>query len=177
MKKYYRGYVLVWLLGLMLSGGCGPIVVTEEYQHFETIYVGWLDLGENKFSEFGYGSKKEWVNEIKTQNIDGIQAYTRAYMRGWHVIGAPSPSASIPWGDPNTLVITFTNIKSSMGGLQCDMSFYNGRTRKLMKRINENPPIVAFGPVWSNVSLSGRLSNAMYSMAYDIKYYLTTNEK
>ncbi len=177
MKKYYGAYVGAWFLGMVVSGGCGPIVVTEEYQHFETIYVGWLDLGENKFSEYGYKKKDEWVKEVETLNIDYLQYYTRGYMRGWHVIGAPSPSASIPWGDPNTLVITFTNVKGSWGELQCEMSFYNGKTRKVMKRVHEDPPFLSFGQGWSNMSLSGRLSNAMYSMAYDIKYYLTTNEK
>ncbi len=178
MKSRFNRYVAFGIIGMVLTSmtaGCGPVRVSEQYQKFNKIYVGWLDLGEQHWMKFGYGTKGEWLDEIKTQNIDSLQSYTRSYMKGWNVIGAASRYARIPWA-PHTLVIVFSKVSLIGNQLQCEMSFYDGGTKKLLYRRLEEPSPISYNPYggFSNMSFSGQLSNSLYNMAYDIKYYLTT---
>ena len=79
MKSRFNRYVVLGMIGIagmMLAGGCAPVRVTQQYQKFNRIYVGWMDLGEKNYAAYGYGTKSEWEQEIKTQNIDSLQAYT-----------------------------------------------------------------------------------------------------
>ena len=181
MKSRFGKYLVLGMIGIagiMLAGGCGPVRVTEQYQKYNRIYVGWMDLGAHNWKKYGYGTEGEWVNEIKTQNIESLQEYTREYMKRWNVIGADSMHSAIPW-DQGTLVILFSHVTLAAGTnqLQCEMSFYDGGTRKLLKRIYEKPSPISYNPWggYSNMSFSGQLSNSMYGVAYDIKYHLTTD--
>ena len=181
MKNKFGKYVVLVMtvvMGMMLAGGCAPIRVTEQYQKYNRIYVGWMDLGEKNYAAYGYGTKSEWEQEIKSQNIDSLQAYTRSYMKRWNVIGADSKTSVIT-RDPNTLVIKFTHVVLTPGTAQltCTMSFYDGGTGKLLKTVHEAPSSVDYNPWggYSNWSFSGKLSNSMYGVAYDIKYNLTTD--
>ncbi|MCL5278245.1 MAG: hypothetical protein M1517_10810 [Deltaproteobacteria bacterium] len=180
MKNRLGRYLAFGAIGIILAGianGCGPVRVTEQFQKFNRIYVGWVDFGEQNWTKYGYGTKGEWTDEIRTQNIDSLQSYTRGYMKGWNVIGADSRSSVTPW-DQNTLVILFSHVSLTPGTNQfrCEMSFYDGGTRKLLKRVNEQPSPISYNPYggWSNASFSGQLSNSMSGVAYDIKYYLTS---
>ena len=179
MKSSFNRYVVLGMavvMGMMLAAGCGPVRVTKQYQKFNRIYVGWMDLGENKYAAYGYGTKREWEQEIKSQNIDSLQEYTREYMKRWNVIGANSKTAVIT-RDPNTLLIKFTHVvlTPGTGQLTCTMSFYDGGTGKLLKTVHEAPSSVDYNPWggYSNWSFSGKLSNSLSGVAYDIKYYLT----
>ncbi len=179
MKSSFNRYVVLGMavvMGMMLAAGCGPVRVTKQYQKFNRIYVGWMDLGENNYAAYGYGTKREWEQEIKSQNIDSLQEYTREYMKRWNVIGANSKTAVIT-RDPNTLLIKFTHVvlTPGTGQLTCTMSFYDGGTGKLLKTVHEAPSSVDYNPWggYSNWSFSGKLSNSLSGVAYDIKYYLT----
>ena len=181
MKNRFGRYVALIIISLFFAGmwtGCAPVRVTAQYQKYNRIYVGWIDLGEKNYAAYGYGTKGEWEQEIKTQNIDSLQAYTRSYMKRWNVIGADSRTSVIT-RDPNTLVIKFTHVVLTPGTAQltCTMSFYDGGTGKLLKTVHEAPSSVDYNPWggYSNWSFTGKLSNSMYGVAYDIYYQLTTD--
>ncbi len=179
MKSRFDRYVVLGMavvMAMMLAGGCAPVRVTEQYQKFNRIYVGWMHLGENNWKRYGYGTRGEWIDDIRSENIDSLQSYTRGYMKGWNVIGADSRTSPIPW-DPNTLVILFSDVSLNGNQLRCKMSFYDGGTRRLLYHRYEQPSPISYNPYggWSNASFTGQLSNSMYGIAYDIKYYLTTD--
>ncbi len=159
-----------------LSSGCGPVRVSKQYQKFNRIYIGWLDLGKDDWVKFGYGNQKEWIDEIKAQNIN-LQTYTREDMRGLQVIGADSKTSAVPWHS-DTLVIEFTHVSLIANQLQCEMSLYDGGTRKLIKSVGVQPWPFSFNSSGdsSDMSLNGQLSNTMHNLAQDIKTYLTTGQ-
>ncbi len=180
MKNRFSRYVALVGISLFFAGmwaGCAPIRVSSQYQKFNRIYVGWMDLGVNNWKSFGYATRQEWEQEIQSQNVNSLQEYTREYMKRWNVIGADSRTSVIP-RDPNTLVIKFTNVRlaPTTAQLVCTMSFYDGGTGRLLKTIHEEPSSVDYNPWggYSNWSFSGRLSNSMYGVAYDIKAALTS---
>lgn len=182
MKNRVGKYVAMVIIGMVFAGmgtGCGPIRVAQQYQKYDRIYVGWMDLGVNNWKAFGYASRQEWEQEIQSQNVNSLQEYTREYMKRWNVIGADSRTSVIT-RDPNTLVIKFTHVVLTPGTAQltCTMSFYDGGTGRLLKTFHEEPSSVDYNPWggYSNWSFSGRLSNSMYGVAYDIKAALTTGD-
>lgn len=196
--------MMIGLVPLMMLGCFGNIKVNREFQKYNMIYVNWLDLGEENYATYDYGSKDEWVEEIKSQNI-ALQQYIKKYLCGystnasgnkhkeqeehaelgytyqapnckWNITGAGSKVESIPQS-PTTIVIKFSNVKLNPDTtqLRCEMGFYDGDTGQLIKQVHEYPSPMSYNPFssWSNASFSGKLSNSMYGIAYDIKYYLT----
>ena len=160
------------LCTFLVSLGCATVTVKPAFQKYKAIYVSWLDLGDYNYKSYGYPTQKEWIDEIKSQNIDGLQKYTRDYMRGWKVTGAESKFAVAP-RNPETIVVKFTNVVSNNlnFSLRCEMDFYDGANGKLLKKVNVESSTIGFG--YSNYSFGGRLMNAMYNLAYNIQYYLT----
>ncbi len=180
MKNWFNRYLVFFaVVGMILveiAVGCGPVRISKQYHKFNRIYVGWVDLGEQDWVKFGYETKSEWIDEIKAQNVN-LQTYTKKDMKMLHVIGADSKTSAIPWS-PDTLVILFSHVSLIANQLQCEMSFYDGGTRKLLKRMDVQPWPFSFNSSSdsSNMSLSGELSNSMYNMAQDIKTYLTMEQ-
>ena len=176
MKNFVRRYLVFGIIGIIFAGGCGLFRSSEPMKKYNSVYVGWIDLGEDNFAAYGYGSKDAWKEEIKSQNIDSLQAYTRQYLHKWTVTGADSKNAVTP-GDPNMIVVKFSNVVLSPGTdkLKCTMSFYDGASGKLIKSVDEEPSSVSNNPNsgYATASFSGKLSNEMYNMANDIKQALS----
>lgn len=176
MKNYLSKYLVLGIIGMIFAGGCGLFRTSEPMKKYNAVYVGWIDLGEENYAAYGYGTKDAWAEEIRSQNIDSLQAYTRKYMHNWNVTGAESKTAVAP-GDPNTIVVKFSNVVLTPGTdqLRCTMSFYDGASGKMIKSVNEEPSSVSNNPNsgYASKSFSGKLSNEMYNMANDIKHALT----
>lgn len=176
-KSFNRYFICLGAAGLILAGmigGCGPVRVSKQYQKFNRIYVGWLDLDDQEWVKFDYATQAAWIQEIKTQNVN-LQTYTRQDMKGLQVIGGDSKTSAVPWS-PDTLVILFSHVSLIANQLQCEMSLYDGGTRKLLKSVGVQPWPFSFESSGesSNMSFSGELSNSMANLAQDIKTSLTT---
>jgi hypothetical protein len=160
----------------MAALGCRSVAVTKEFQNYKSIYISWLDLGEKNYAAYGYPTKGEWANELREQNVNGLQKYTRDYMKGWDVTGANSPKAAAPQKNPQLVVVKFTNVmfNQALFSIRCGMDFYDGATGKLLKHATVDSSTISYSPWgYANRSFSGRLSNAMYNLAYNIQYYMT----
>ncbi len=169
--KTFAGVILgAWII----FSNCACVSVTPVFRKYKTIHVGWLDLGEDNYAFLGYLTKDEWRKEIKAQNIECLQYYLRRYMSGWKVTGAASKDAAYPQ-DPETILIKFSYVQLNSMILRCRIEFYDSVSGNLLKQAIDEPMMVSFQPYsgrWVNMSLGGRLMNAMYSLAYDIKYYM-----
>ena len=159
----------------MAALGCRSVAVTKEFQNYKAIYVSWLDLGEQNYMAYGYPTRGEWINEIKEQNINGLQKYTRDYMKGWEVTGAASKNA-VPPKNPQLVVVKFSNVafNQALFSIRCGMEFHDGASGKLIKHVVVDSSTIAYSPWgYADRSFRGRLMNAMYNLAYNIQYYLT----
>ncbi len=178
-KSFNRYFICLGAAGLLLAGmigGCGPVRVSKQYQKFNRIYVGWLDLDDQDWVKYDYATQAAWIQEITAQNVN-LQTYTREDMKGLQVIGADSKTSSVPW-NPDTLVIEFSHVSLIANQLQCEMSLYDGGTRKLIKSVGVQPWPFSFNSSGdsSNMTISGELSNSMHNLAQDITTYLTTGQ-
>lgn len=173
MKRFGNLAIIIGLC--LMMAGCAGVSVKPEFQKYKALYVSWLDLGELNYASFGYGSRDEWLKEIKVQNIEGLQKYTASYMRGWTVTGADSKNAPAP-RTPDTLIVKFSNVmfNPTSFSIRCSMDFYDSMTGKLVKHVLAEPQTISYAPFggWSNMSFGGRLMNGMYNLAYEIKYYM-----
>jgi hypothetical protein len=179
MKK--RNMLIILCLGIfVVVSGCARVAVKNEYQKYTTLYVGWLDLTGQEHGRYGYLNKPDWAREVAHLNIDGLQKYTRDYMKGWDVIGAASQNAAAP-RKPEIMVVRLTNpvLNHVTLSLHCGMDFIDGATGKVVKhRVVDTAPMAAahhpsrWGYVHPGVS-GGRLMDIMYNLAYEIQYSLT----
>jgi hypothetical protein len=105
MKRLIRDITLFFIIFVFIFS-CRPITLSDKFSRnlqYDLIWVGWLDLGEQHYAELGYGSKEEWGNEIKKQNMN-LQRHIQGYMRGWIVKGANAKTDEPP-KDVGTVII------------------------------------------------------------------------
>ncbi|MBA4393973.1 MAG: hypothetical protein C0407_10510 [Desulfobacca sp.] len=165
------------LLGVgILSWGYADAKDKEEFKKYKVVYIGWLDLGEDNFATYGYATKEEWAADIKGQNVNGLQKYAKDYLKSWEVKGAAAKNEVLP-KDPAILVVKFINAAFSLHSntLRTGLQFCDGATGDVLKQVTVEPLMVNFNPFssWSNMSFTGRVSQAMYNLAYDINFHLT----
>ncbi len=175
-RKLFVIVLMAICLG-MLSWGYAGAAGTEDFQKFKTVYISWLDLGENNFASYGYPVKEEWATEIKEQNINGLQKYARDYIKNWEVRGAAAKNEAPP-KDPAVLVVKFINLApfdSHAFSLRCSLQFIDSATGKVLKQVDVEALMRKFGPFsgWANMKFGARLSQGMSNLAYNINYYLT----
>ncbi len=159
--------MFVVLLVMFMVIGCGSRRVKKEYSGEKTLFVGWMDLKADDYKKFGFETKKEWEDEIKNINIDGLQKYIVQYLgKNFTVIGAKQLGDTGPKNGysvifKNTLIQPYEIINTH--ACICDAA--TGKELKCFK-IESSP--VSTG--WGSYSFGGRLYNAVYSVAYDIYY-------
>jgi len=167
------------LITLVFIFSCKPVILNPNLTgniQYKSIWVGWLDLGEQNYMDLNYGSREEWINEIKRQNIN-LQSHIRRYMTGFTVKGANAKTDDPP-RDSGTIVITFksTVFDTQTTGMliSTGADFIDAASRKVLMSLEQKQlGSSLFLNTFPNYSLQSRLNNAMSHMSYDIRYYLT----
>ncbi len=145
---------------------------------YNKIWIGWLDLGEQNYEKLGYPTQIAWKNEIKEQNII-LQQHLQNRLKGFIVKGATTITDEPP-KDPSTIVINFRNtsfdVKTSIDAtISTDADFIDASSNNILYSLDQKNlgATITRSSRVAAITFGGRLNDAMYQIAYDIKYYLT----
>jgi len=171
MKKYFFLICISFLVGCAahfnVQDETSPQKELKSYNH---IAIGWLDLDENKWEEFGYDSVDTWSNVIKDENISGLQVYLKDYLPEKEFIFVESKSAVIP--NEGELYIKFTDTKvernwtAATGGfdyIYTTVHFYDRKTNEEIYKASIKASSMGIGP--QGWVLEGRLGFATRNIA------------
>ncbi len=139
---------------------------------YNSIYVGWLDLGPNL-----YGHKPaEWITENRRNNVDGLQIYLKTALPGKKITGAAS--AADRYAGNADLQLQFKlndKIKYQTGLKQIceflvDVIYLDGKTGKLLYAstlmVNCDAEFFGMPPRrWKMGSFDGALDNEIFNLA------------
>jgi hypothetical protein len=101
---------------------------------YNSIYVGWLDLGPNLYGH----APADWNTENRRHNIDGLQLYLRDALPGKKIFGATSIADQYPGNADLRLQFKLNSkIKYEIGmTIACeflvDVIYLDGKTGKLL---------------------------------------------
>ncbi len=108
----------VLILGIfMVLTGCASYygIIKEskpsgDLNSYDIIHVGWLDLGEDRWKEYGYEDKDKntWVTMINHMNRKALPDYLKEAIPDKKISVADSKNAALP---KEGLVVKFTDVK------------------------------------------------------------------
>ncbi len=138
---------------------------------YNSIYVGWLDLGANL-----YGHKPgDWATENRRNNVDGLQIYLRDALPGKKITGANSAADQYPGTADLQLQFRLNNkIKYQIGmtvtcELPVDIIYLDGKTGKVLYTSSVMTTCAApFPRNWKVNSFDGALDNDILNLANGI---------
>ncbi len=145
-----------------------PSAVVDVNQ-YPSFYVGWLDLQDKYWEEFGYESLKSWKAVIDDQNYHGIQPYMKKNFPNKNLIFAGPEDSQFP--DKGDLYIKFDvtridkNWNAVTGGfddLYVDVSFIDIKSKEELYSANINTTSMGMGP--QGWTFEGRLGFAVYNL-------------
>ncbi len=148
---------------------------------YDLIHVGWLDLGEDRWNEYGFQEKDTWITMINHMNRKALPDYLKEAIPNKKVSVADSKNAKLP---KEGLVIKFTNVNyvqrtstaakvmfGSFAGsdtLDLTVHFINGKTQEELYTVETSiyskSAFDAAG--WG---FEGRINNCVYNLAYFIQ--------
>ena len=150
---------------------------------YDVIHVGWLDLGEDRWKEYGYEEKDKeaWVTTIDHMNRKALPDYLKEAIPNKKVSVADSKNTALP---KEGLVIKFTDVNyvqrtstaakvmfGSFAGsdtLDLTVHFINGKTQEELYTVETSiyskSAFDAAG--WG---FDGRINNCVYNLAYFIQ--------
>jgi hypothetical protein len=139
---------------------------------YNSIYVGWLDLGANY-----YGHKEnEWIIEKRRNNVDGLQVYLKAALPEKKITGAIS-AVDKYLGNAELLLLfkLKDKIKYQSGmppicELLVDVTYLDGKTGRILYTsslvVTCNAAFFGMPPRnWKKGSFDGRLDNEIFNLA------------
>lgn len=86
MRKTHLFYSVSIFLAVFLFGCATRYVVNKESPtlqslgEYKKIHMDWLDLKENDWEVYGYGSMQEWKQEIHDMNVLGLHKYIKEFL-------------------------------------------------------------------------------------------------
>lgn len=141
---------------------------------YKSIWVGWLELREDDWKQYGYASKDLWLTEIRRHNVSGLQEYLKAELSGKTITGAKSKSDQFPETSDLYLKIKFKKLEaetgmSSIDKIFVDVDIIEGKTGKILYNASlMASSAAAFPRNWKAASFDGRLDNQMYNLGWGI---------
>lgn len=181
--------LMVVVLLLQLLCGCVSYYTTIKQtgqtgglKQYKEINVGWLDLSEERYKDYGYdeSTKGTWKQLVKDQNLKNMPQYLKNFIPGKTI------HTSTGKGVPPTargLVVKFTDVRynqqtSSVGQvfigamagsdtLDVTVHFLDGRSGKELSSSTLSIKSEA-GQGWGSMGFEGRVNNTVYNLAYYI---------
>jgi hypothetical protein len=137
---------------------------------YNSIYVGWFDLGANQ-----YGHKaNDWATENRRNNVEGLQVYLREALPGKKITGAASIFDRYPRNADLLLQFKLADkIKYGKSGLTpiCELKVYvfflDGKTGKVLYSATmlTTCTFSFSGRNWKANSFDGALDNEIFKLA------------
>jgi hypothetical protein len=187
MKKYIHFIILTISVFLLPSGCVSYYAILSEkaaapsLDKYQNIYVGWIDLDEEKWKSYGYDTKEPWMALIRASNVSSFPRYLKAYLPSKNITTSMSKN-DIP-ADAQ-LYIKFNRAeyfqKTSTGAqiafgrlagtdtLDLDISFIDVKNKKEVYRVTVSIYSAA-GSRWTSTSFEGRVNNSIDNTAAYIK--------
>lgn len=155
------------------------IDIKQALKKYRDINVGWVDLGEESYKDFGYdeNNKKDWKLLIDGLNLEKFPGYLKDYIPKKTIKTVKSASEN---PTSKGLVITFSdvvylqqtsNVGRVFGGvfagsdkLKVTIHFIDGESGKEFYSKQETINSEA-GNGWGSLSFDGRLNNSFYNLA------------
>ncbi|MFH0975712.1 MAG: hypothetical protein V1874_07995 [Spirochaetota bacterium] len=183
-----RKSLFIILLGFaMFTFGCtsywGVVQETKvsgDLKKYKVINVGWLDLNENKWKDFGYEKKEKWVEAINFMNQKNMPDYFNKLITEKKSTVVASKNNQ-PENDG--LVIKFSNVEyvqrtstaakiffGAMAGsdtLDLTIHFIDGKSGRELYKVTASIYSKAAMDV-SGWGFEGRVNNCVYNLVYFI---------
>jgi len=155
---------------------------TGDLTQYKEINVGWLDLSEERYKDYGYdeSSKGTWKQLVKDQNLKNMPEYLKKFIPGKTI--HTSKAKGVP-PTARGLVVKFTDVRynqqtSSVGQvfigamagsdtLDVTVHFIDGRSGKELGSRTLSITSEA-GQGWGSMGFEGRVNNTVYNLAYYI---------
>ncbi len=185
--------MFILLLGLLINGiGCSYYHVVSDsasagdISSYDTINVGWIDLGENKWEQYGFEEKDKgnWLALIEQTNLQTMPEYMWQCMPKKKITVVMSKRHE-PAGDG--LVIKFSDVEYAqrtstaarvmfgpLGGsdtMEVTIHYIDGKTSKELKSMRISVYSKSGGG-FTDTSFEGRVNNSIYNLAYFISKQL-----
>jgi hypothetical protein len=184
MKRLFLLFTGFFLFLMLVNCASYYSIIKEtpganEVRKYNKIYMGWMDLNETKWQEFGYESKEKWVAVIDDLNLKGIPKYLKGLMPEKTFIVAKSKNDHA-YKDCDLIVkfvqVDYVPATSSAaqvmfgylaGSDYMDLSieFIDGKTSKTIYTVNIR--VESKGGIgYSSMGFEGRVNNAVYNAIY-----------
>jgi hypothetical protein len=150
--------------------------LTGDLKQYKVINVGWLNLNEEKWKEFGYENKEKWVTTINFMNQKYMPDYFKQILLGKKVTVVASKKDE---PDKEGLVIKFSEVEyvprtstaakvmfGSMAGsdtLDVTIHFIDGKTAEELYLVRAS--LYSTGKIdYSGWAFEGRVINCVYNL-------------
>jgi hypothetical protein len=182
-----KNIMFIFLIGLLANtAGCSyyKIISTTptkgDLTSYDTINVGWIDLGADKWKLYGYdaNNKGNWLALIDQSNKQSMPEYLQRMLPNKKINVARSKNQEPA---PNGLVIKFSDVEYAqrtssaarvmfghMGGsdtMDVTIHFIDGKTSKELKNLRVSIYSKSGGG-FSDMTFEGRVNNSIYNLAY-----------
>ncbi|MBN2158304.1 MAG: hypothetical protein JW807_02835 [Spirochaetes bacterium] len=184
MKKI----MILLVLGLAcINAGCTYYSIIKkgnpsvDISQYESINVGWLDLGEQRWKQYGYIDKGQWVVTINHMNTSAMPEYFKKLLPHKAVSVSNTKAAKpkkgglvIKFSDAEYMQRTSTAAKVMFGEfagsdtLDVTIHFIDGITSRELDRVR----VSIYSKSASDISgwgFEGRVNNCVYNLVYFIK--------
>ena len=159
----------------------------ETIRTYNDINIGWIDLNEERWKEFGYKSKGQWIETINFMNQQNMPKHFKEWIPEGKRISfvsskyAPSPKNGlmIKFSDVQYVCRTSTVAKimfqASAGSdtLDATIHFIDGQTGKEIYQTRTSVDSVAGG--MADMGFEGRIYNCLYNLTGFISQKLQSN--
>lgn len=182
MKKMHCA-VAVGLL--FLVGACSYYSIVKQTPpapnlgQFSTISVGWLDLDENKWKDYGFEEKDKakWADTVNDLNLNKFPGFLKQMLAGKKVLTVKSKVEEpqkegllVVFSEVNYAQRTSTGAQIMFGGfagsdtLDLTVRFIEAATGKELHSVTVSLESKA-GTGYSQWGFEGRVTNAVYNLA------------
>src|SRR4030042_934653 len=139
MKKIILSIMVLIIYGIAWSAPSWTLKsespIAGDMKNYTAIWVGWLDLGEYKWKQYGYKNQDEWTAVIGELNRKSMPRYLDKYISGKKITVAKSKTDQ---PDRDGLVVKFdgANYNYDDAVIDVTVNFIDGKTDKLLYKAN-----------------------------------------
>lgn len=150
----------------------------RDLKDYKKIHIGWIDLGEDRWSMYGYKSKAEWTSIIAKVNISNFPSHVKSYLSDKSLFFSKRKAEKAPAACD--LIVKFTDVNyvqktnaaakimfGSFAGsdtLKMTILFIDAKTKKILDQANISIDSEA-RTGYSSISFEGRINNTVYNAA------------
>lgn len=180
--------ILAVVLGVLSGCGGGYYTVvkqtapSQELRSYKQVSVGWLDLGEERYKNYGYDekNKNQWIGLVRDVNTNAMPRFLKELMPAKTVKTVKSKGELPPY---QGLVVLFSDARYNqqtssaaqimfgrMAGsdtMDVTVRFIDGATKKEIYSSTINVSSAA-GMDMGSMAFEGRLNNTIYNLSYYI---------